>query len=135
MEFMQYYQDRLNDCAKSLKDGHAKDRKKTKEEIKRVLLALEKCRVACKEPSDITLSELFALRRFNDCQCQYTPCLIDFVETTAEELYHFSAIQNGYMIFILMPKLRGTPPKFEYLQSLSREQRDEIRQKFKIALE
>lgn len=110
------------------------DLDKVLQEIKHLREALTHCTEPTTEPGPTAYNELFALRRFADRECEHAPWLLNIVQTTVRDKSHYAALPGGFFILALLLDIRGERLTFGYLQSLTPELRDQVRQAFRTAL-
>ncbi|KAF1955192.1 hypothetical protein CC80DRAFT_594384 [Byssothecium circinans] len=114
---------------------HHPDSAATKAEIERMRSYLHFGIMPAKIANRDTTDEIHALRLLDDGESSHTPRLWGFLATTVKQRgNHFEEIVGGYFCFMLMSKVPGKRIEYDWYWALSKEERDEIREAFKVAL-
>jgi hypothetical protein len=127
------YEEGIADREESL-TRHPKYEIQTQEQIDRMREALRACTYPTLNANRRTANEIAVLRHLAAQQYQHAPWLLDVLMLPVANSDHSLGIIGGYFGFTLMTKLHGTRLTYGYMNSLSRAQRDEIREAFKLAL-
>ncbi|EXJ90800.1 hypothetical protein A1O1_03904 [Capronia coronata CBS 617.96] len=84
-----------------------------------------------RDPSTTTSAELRALRAFRDADSTFAPTLIDYKQTIQGQ---DGPLPGGYYTFTVMTKMPGASLHDLHFWGLPAEEREEIVQKFLVAL-
>jgi hypothetical protein len=87
------------------------------------------------EPNEDTFQEGVALGRLVDMQCENAPHLFKLLETKTQPGMHEDGIMGGYVYMLLMRKMPGVRLPYNTFSTMSRAQRDNVREAFRKALE
>src|SRR4051794_14003128 len=92
----------------------------------------EREKYASEELNDFTGLEIEVLTRLTERGCSASPRLISWTREVQDETM---CVPGGYVVYILMEKLPGTPPlNFWVEKSFSLKDRDMVRRSFRAAL-
>jgi hypothetical protein len=81
-----------------------------------------------------TIDELEALRILRDTDCAHTPQLLATISDVMPAGRDKQGMVGGFVVFILMTKVPGTPITPAMMETKTLEQMDEIRAAFKTAI-